>query len=45
MDEKALKQAMPKFGAVIIDTWNNEPDVDEELIEMVDIATPHIAGY
>ena len=45
MDEKALKQAMPKFGAVIIDTWNNEPDVDEELIEMVDIATPHRAGY
>ena len=45
MDEKALKQAMPKFGAVIIDTWNNEPDVDEELIEMVDIATPHIEGY
>ena len=45
MDETALKHAMPKFGAVIIDTWNNEPDVDEELIEMVDIATPHIAGY
>ena len=45
MVDEALKEAMPKFGAVIIDTWNNEPDVDEELIEMVDIATPHIAGY
>lgn len=45
MDEEALKRAMPKFGAVIIDTWNHEPDVDEELMEMVDIATPHIAGY
>lgn len=43
--EEALKMAMPKFGAVIIDTWNNEPDVDVELIDMVDIATPHIAGY
>lgn len=45
VNEDALKAAMPKFGAVIIDTWNNEPDVDEELIEMVDVATPHIAGY
>lgn len=43
--EDALKAAMPKFGGVIIDTWCNEPDVDEELMEMVDIATPHIAGY
>lgn len=45
VDENALKMILPKFGAVIIDTWNNEPDVDEDLIEMVDIATPHIAGY
>lgn len=43
--DQALKEAIPKFGAVIIDTWSNEPDVDEELIDMVDIATPHIAGY
>ena len=45
MDDEALKMAIPKLGAVIIDTWNNEPDVDEELIEVVDVATPHIAGY
>ena len=45
VDEEALKMILPKFGAVIIDTWNNEPHVDEDLIEMVDIATPHIAGY
>lgn len=43
--ESALKEVLPKLGAVIIDTWNNEPDVDAELLEMVDIATPHIAGY
>ena len=42
---EALKAAIPKLGAVIIDTWNNEPDVDQELLSMVDIATPHIAGY
>lgn len=45
VDEKALMEAMPKFGAVIIDTWRNEPNVNVELIDMVDIATPHIAGY
>ena len=43
--DDALKNAIPKLGAVIIDTWNNEPHIDEELIDMVDIATPHIAGY
>ena len=45
VDEDALKMAYPKLGAAIIDTWNNEPHVDEELIELVDVATPHIAGY
>ena len=45
VDEQALMTAIPKLGAVVIDTWNNEPDVNEELVEMVDIATPHIAGY
>lgn len=45
VDEDALMEAIPKLGAVIIDTWRNEPDVNENLIEMVDIATPHIAGY
>lgn len=45
VDEAALKRALPKLGPVIIDTWNNEPDIDRELLDMVDIATPHIAGY
>ncbi len=45
MDEAALKVAYPKLGAAIIDTWNNEPDIDEDMIELVDVATPHIAGY
>ena len=38
-------QSLPKFGAVIIDTWKNEPNINEALLDMVDIATPHIAGY
>ncbi|MBR5836822.1 MAG: 4-phosphoerythronate dehydrogenase [Bacteroidales bacterium] len=45
VDESALKMAMPKLGATVIDTWNNEPNIDVELVDMVDIATPHIAGY
>ena len=45
VDEEALIHAIPKLGAVAIDTWNNEPDINHVLMDMVDIATPHIAGY
>ena len=45
VDEAALLQAIPGLGPVIIDTWNNEPDINRDLLEAVDIATPHIAGY
>jgi erythronate-4-phosphate dehydrogenase len=29
----------------MLDVWENEPNIDTELLEMVDIGTPHIAGY
>ncbi len=29
----------------IIDTWNNEPDIDREALMRALLATPHIAGY
>lgn len=45
VDETALLEYLPKFGAVIIDTWRNEPHINQELLSKVDIATPHIAGY
>lgn len=45
VDEDALMDAIPKLGPVIIDTWNNEPDINRSLLDAVDIATPHIAGY
>ena len=45
VDDDALLAAFPKLGPVIIDTWNNEPDVNVELISKASIATPHIAGY
>ena len=28
-----------------MDVWENEPNIDKELLRMVDIGTPHIAGY
>lgn len=45
VDEAALLHAIPKLGAVIIDTWRGEPRINRILMDAVDIATPHIAGY
>lgn len=45
VDEGALLHALPKLGPVIIDTWCNEPRINRHLMDVVDIATPHIAGY
>ena len=43
--EDALMEAIPRLGPVILDTWNHEPNINQTLMSMVDIATPHIAGY
>ena len=32
-------------GPVVIDCWENEPDIDPTLLHLAAIATPHIAGY
>ncbi|MBP5636600.1 MAG: 4-phosphoerythronate dehydrogenase [Bacteroidales bacterium] len=45
VDESALIHARPKLGALVLDTWCNEPTPNPNLIELCDIATPHIAGY
>ncbi len=47
VDSKALKTAIRsgRLRAVVLDVWENEPNIDTELLEMVDIGTPHIAGY
>lgn len=34
-----------QISGLVIDCWENEPDIDRELLEIVDLATPHIAGY
>lgn len=47
MDTTALKAAISsdRFKAVVIDVWENEPNIDTALLETVDIGTQHIAGY
>jgi erythronate-4-phosphate dehydrogenase len=46
-DTNALKKVLNsgKLGGAVIDVWENEPDIDLELMHQVLIATPHIAGY
>ncbi|MHC4616520.1 MAG: 4-phosphoerythronate dehydrogenase [Planctomycetota bacterium] len=46
-DTGALKAAIKsgKLGGVVLDVWENEPNIDVELLRMVDLSTPHIAGY
>lgn len=45
VDEAALLRSRPKLGALVLDTWCNEPNPNPVLIDACDIATPHIAGY
>lgn len=47
VDNQALKKALKEdnVSGAVIDCWENEPNIDTELLEMADIATPHIAGY
>jgi len=47
VDSRALKAAIRagRLKAAVLDVWENEPDIDMELLRMVDIGTPHIAGY
>jgi len=46
VDSEALKEAIDRgiLIGTIIDVWENEPHIDTQLLNMVDIATPHIAG-
>lgn len=47
LDSLSAKVALQKgqISGLVIDCWEHEPDIDLELLEMVDLATPHIAGY
>lgn len=46
IDAAALVDDISTSGRkVVLDVWPNEPRIDELLLSMVQIATPHIAGY
>lgn len=41
--KKAIKSN--QIADFVCDCWENEPDLDQELLDLTAIATPHIAGY
>lgn len=47
IDNQALKRVLQlrKNLRVVLDVWEPEPDLDLELLPLVKLATPHIAGY
>ncbi|MGM9688404.1 MAG: 4-phosphoerythronate dehydrogenase [Alloprevotella sp.] len=47
VDTAALKAALDggSLRTAVIDTWENEPQIDRELLQRVFLGTPHIAGY
>lgn len=46
-ETKAFKEALKsgRISGAVIDCWENEPNIDLELMALTDLATPHIAGY
>ena len=47
VDSDALQLAMDR-GVILqaaLDVWENEPVISKKLLDIVDIGTPHIAGY
>jgi erythronate-4-phosphate dehydrogenase len=47
IDTEALKCRLQEKNdlVTVLDVWESEPNIDYELLELVDIGTPHIAGY
>ena len=47
IDNSALASLLDKRDdiSVFLDTWENEPKINTDLVNKVDLATPHIAGY
>lgn len=47
IDNTALLEILDNRSdlSIFLDTWENEPDITRELLQKVDLATPHIAGY
>jgi erythronate-4-phosphate dehydrogenase len=47
IDGEALRATLEsgQIGAAVLDVWNNEPEIDVNLLANCAIGTPHIAGY
>ena len=47
VETSAVKAALKngQISTFVCDCWENEPDLDLELLALTEIATPHIAGY
>lgn len=47
IDNDALLQRLSaaEAPAVILDVWEGEPGIDRELLKLVRLGTPHVAGY
>ena len=47
IETNAVKQGLKdgNISSFVCDCWENEPDIDLELLEITELATPHIAGY
>lgn len=47
VDECAMLKAFDRglISDMVVDTWENEPDINLKLLDKSVIATPHIAGY
>tara|TARA_R110002167_G_scaffold67397_2_gene190507 strand:+ start:714 stop:1856 length:1143 start_codon:yes stop_codon:yes gene_type:complete len=48
IDEQALIERHAQLNGdlhLVLDVWDDEPNINQALVSIVDIATPHIAGY
>ena len=42
---KNLEDRSSRLKGAVLDVWEGEPNIDRRLLDLLDIATPHIAGY
>ena len=47
INTQSIKNALKEktLRGCVLDVWDGEPDIDQELLQLTDIGTPHIAGY